>query len=117
VVIAVGVSSGVRWEFQQFEDPENRVKLSLMILPEEGSVVATWRMFTAQYRDLLQSGENHIEKSLAVRFDRSGLPLFICSKKKSAQGYRIALNACLLPLDKFLQVTQSRGLDYRTAGV
>jgi hypothetical protein len=72
-----------------------------LILPEEGSILTMWRMFTAQYPRLLDCPDYCVERALAVRFnDRDGLPVFLCARKKSIEGYRLALNACFVPLEK-----------------
>jgi hypothetical protein len=102
-LIAVGISSGLKWEFQQFTSAA-RTKLSLILLPEEGSVVATWRIFAAQYPLLLACPEPELERSLAVRFDQDGSPSLIFAQEKSAEAYRIAVNACFLPLEGFLEL-------------
>jgi hypothetical protein len=101
VLIAVGISSGIKWEFRQFEDGISRLNLSLIMLPEEGSVAATWRIFAAEYPDLLACPEQDLERSVAVRFDEAGNPIFLCARKKSAEAYRVAVNACLIPNEQF----------------
>lgn len=51
VLIAVGISSGLKWEFSQFEAGASPLKLSLIIVPEQGSVAATWRIFARDYQN------------------------------------------------------------------
>jgi hypothetical protein len=104
VWIAVGISSGLKWEFSQFEAGAGRLKLSLIILPEQGSVGATWRLFAKEYQELLALSQD-IERGVALRFCADGAPVLLCARKKSAEAYRIAANACLLPLERFMEVT------------
>jgi len=108
VLIAVGISSGIKWEFRQFEDGVSRLNLSLIILPEEGSVAATWRIFVAEYPELLACPDQDLERSVAVRFDAAGMPVFLCARKKSAEAYRIAVNTCLIPIERFLKPVRAQ---------
>ena len=100
VFIAVGISGGVKWELQQLENEVDSRKVSLLILPEEGSILTTWRLFAAQYPRLLDCPDSCVERALVVRFDQDGFPVFFCARKKSIQGYRLALSACFVPLEK-----------------
>lgn len=106
VLIAVGISHGLKWEFQQFESEASRTKLSLILLPEQGSLVADWRIFAAQYK-MLDLPEPELKRSLAVRFDQDGSPIFISGSEKTAEAYRVAVNMCLLPMDAFMELAGS----------
>jgi hypothetical protein len=107
VLIAVGISSGLKWEFKQFETGASREKLSLLVVPEQGSVAATWRIFAADYPDLLALSQD-IQRGVALRFCSDGAPVLLCARKKSAEAYRIAASACLIPLERFMEVTGRR---------
>jgi hypothetical protein len=115
VLIAVGISSGLKWEFSQFEADASPLKLSLIIVPEQGSVAATWRIFAKDHQELLALSQ-HIGRGVALRFCADGAPVLLCARKKSAEAYRIAVDVCLLPLERFMEVTDLCPTGHLAAG-
>jgi len=108
VVVSVGISSGIKWEFQQLQSAEDRTKLSLISFQGQGSVLDTWRIFAERHSKLIAYPEAQLKRSLVMRFDRDGSPIMIFAQKKSAAAYRTALNTCFLPLEEFLELTRRR---------
>ncbi len=108
VVVSVGISSGIKWEFQQLEGSQDRTKLSLMSFQGQGSMLDTWRIFAERHAKLVAYPEAQLKRSLAMRFDRDGSPIMIFAEKKSAAAYRTALNTCFLPLEEFLELARTR---------
>lgn len=114
VLIATGISTGVKWEFGAFDRPENRLKLSLIIPPEDHPE-ASWKIFAGKHPELLTYSDDELARALAMRFDQRGSPILLLSRQKSAHAYRLALSSCLLPMHQFVEVTGITGESTRVA--
>lgn len=99
VVMAVGFTSGLRWELSQF-DPERLSKLILAFVPEHPErAVTTWHQFTLDGPRLSSCGEEVIGRALAARFLRDGSPVFFTARKRSLAGYRLAMLSCFIAIE------------------
>ena len=106
VVMAVGFTSGLRWELAQF----NAARLSKLILafvPEDPDrKLSTWRQFTLEAPRLSSCAGAVISESVAARFLADGTPVFFTARKRSLVAYRLAMLCCFTPpetVEKFVE--------------
>lgn len=106
VLVTVGFTSGLKWEFQRLAESVDLAKVSLVFLPDSiESTLSTWREFASHSPVLLSCPDEVLARSLAVRFhpnDRT--PVFLLAERRSAAAYNLALNACWLPVEELLEV-------------
>jgi hypothetical protein len=107
VVMAVGFSSGLRWELAQF-DTARLAKLTLAFVPEHPEeTLATWRQFTLEAPRLSLCREEVITKALAARFRDDGSLVFVTARKRSLVAYQLAILSCFVPagaLEPFIEL-------------
>lgn len=103
IVMMVGLTSGLKWEFQQAQIHGRQAKLLLVTPPESAALIAkTWHNFASDFPSLLSCPEELPVRSLAVRFRDNGWPVFLSAEQRSVAAYRLALDACWLPLNDLL---------------
>jgi hypothetical protein len=108
ILMVVGVTSGLKWEFQQSRDKARFAKLSLVIPPGGASSIATsWRNLVSDLPQLLHCEEVAVGRTLAVRFRDDASPVFLSADQRSVAAYELALDACWLPLDRLLEVARN----------
>jgi TPR repeat protein len=106
VLMSVGFTSGLKWEFQRLEESGDLDKVSLVLLQDSiQSSLSTWRDFVAHSPLLLSCPDEVLARSLAVRFRPDDhKPVFLIAERASVAAYDLALNACWLPFEELLQV-------------
>jgi intein/homing endonuclease len=109
VLLAVGITGGVKWEFQQLDVNGLREKVILLTVPEDERIVPqTWRSFVGSSAKLLDQPNEVLAKSLAARFTSEGSLKLISASRRSGAAYQVALSVCWLPLDQFLELASIR---------
>jgi hypothetical protein len=104
ILMTVGLTSGLKWEFQQTQLQGRLTKLSLVIPPESAaSIATTWNNLVSDLPPLDSCPEEAVVRSLAIRFRDTGSPVFISAEQRSVAGYRLALDACWLPLNELFR--------------
>lgn len=105
ILMTVGFTSGLRWEFQQLLRSAELRKLSLVLPPESPEArVSTWRQFSRDCALPFSCPEDVLTRTIAIRFTGYGkLPIFFTARSPSAHAFRLALKACWLEPDTLLQ--------------
>jgi TPR repeat protein len=106
VLMAVGSTSGLRWEFQQLAHSIDLRKLSLVLLPgSKESVVSTWRQFATASSVLVSCPEETVARTLTVRFSPDhDTVILLTARRPSASAFGLAINACWLPVDSLYRI-------------
>jgi len=108
ILMTVGLTSGLKWEFQQTQFQGRLAKLSLVIPPESArSIATTWNNLVCDLPPLNSCPQEVVVRSLAVRFRDTGAPVFISAEQRSVAGYQLALDACWLPLNELLAASNA----------
>jgi hypothetical protein len=106
ILIVIGVTGGLKWEFQQTQDKARFAKLSLVIPPDKASSLATsWRNLVSDMPQLLSSEEVVAGRTLAVRFRDDASPVLLTADQRSVAAYQLALDACWLPLGRLFEAS------------
>jgi len=100
ILMVVGLTSGLKWEFEQSHTKSRLAKLSLVIPPEKASsAIRSWRALVSDCPPLFLCDEQVLACAIAVRFQDDTSPVFFLAKTRSVAAYRMALEACWLPMD------------------
>jgi hypothetical protein len=100
IIIMVGLTTGLKWEFQQAEIRSQLPRVVLVVPPENReAIIRTWRNFVSGSTALSSCPEDLPTHALAVRFGAGGAPVFFTADRRSAAAYRLALYSCWLPMD------------------
>jgi hypothetical protein len=106
ILITAGLTSGLKWEFQRAQTQVRMGKLSLVIPPESAaSVSKTWHHLVSDLPKFHAFPENVLAGALTIRFRDNGPPVFLSAEQRSVAAYRLALEACWLPLRDLLEAT------------
>jgi len=116
VLMTVGFTSGLRWEFRHLVTSADSEKLVLVLLPDsKESMLSTWRQFSADAALEVSCPDDILTRCLAIRFTgQGGNPIFLTSARPSTSAFWCALNACWLSPDSLPQpgreaLTPARG--------
>jgi hypothetical protein len=93
IVLVLGRTAGLRWEFRALADSELRRKLVLIIPPEdEDELVARWRALlgeTLGHEPILRDA---IIRAIAIKFSADGGGTLFTSAERSVGAYELALH-------------------------
>jgi hypothetical protein len=105
ILMTVGFTSGLKWEFQQIDTPEKLAKLSLVLgVESQETGLRYWKEFASHSPGLRACPDDVVRQALAVRFSATGQPLFLLADSRSVAAYRLALDACRLPVDRVVDI-------------
>jgi hypothetical protein len=117
VLMTVGSTGGLMWEFQQLLESGDWQKITLVLRHDKPAVMAhAWRQLCFGHASLLSPDDEVIGRSLAVRFSNEGsVPVFLSAKRRTVASYKVALGACWLPLEQFSELIGATNCGHSSA--